>query len=153
MTSTFTSRLASWLRLPLKRKAVAYGCENDCVRVKRKRFDKNNSTKTLTVREETILPSQKRLFLFREANREDHGMGWLINLPTELLYMIYEYLDNDALVLFSSMSKHLNATVLNYLLSARGFTRLLKEKLTSFKDKLKLQAFVDSKPFQVTGTE
>lgn len=59
------------------------------------------------------------------ATDTNHSMGWFMTLPLELLHMIFNQLNNDTLLLVSSLSKDLNGHVLMYLLSGQGLKHII----------------------------
>ena len=123
MASALASRLSSWLQLPVKRRLACKNDEQNSQSIKKQRLAKENDVKRQTTTHTRSIAASKQLH--KEAKRHDHGMGWFINLPTELLHMVYHYLDNTTLQNFSSLSKDLNTNVVNYFLSKPGLMQLL----------------------------
>ena len=78
--------------------------------------------------EERRATTTQRDWLTNIATDSEHGMGWFMTLPIELFQMILNLLDNDALLLMSSLSKDLNSSILNYLLSGQGLKHILPYK-------------------------
>ncbi len=95
-----TSQICSWFRLPIKRK---------------------------TIDNQTIHQTKKRRTAIQDSthNTREAESGWFTALPIELLHMLFQYLDKESIITFSSLSKDLNSDVLQYFLSTPGFTHLL----------------------------
>lgn len=79
----------------------------------------------------------------------DHSMGWLKILPIELLHMIFHLLDKDTLAVVSIVSRDLNNSVLNYLMSGHGLKHIVPITLPPLEHKLdeldfNLSAFNDA---------
>lgn len=134
MTSIFSCKLPSWLNLPLKRKFVDNESEKETFHQTKKqriqRPGKENDRRILHDSERVkqtipkVLPGQA-------AISERHNLGWFINLPLELMYIIYQLLDIKSLVVLASLSKGFNSSVLQYLLSTPGFVHLVNKKPTN----------------------
>ena len=127
MASGLASKLSSWLQLPVKRRLSVKNDEENTQSVKKQRLGRANevarrNTTPTNLRAVTLV---QNAILQKEARRKDHGMGWFVNLPTELLHTVFQYLDNETLQLFSSLSKQLNSNVIWYFLSKPGLVQLL----------------------------
>lgn len=128
MASGLASKLSSWLQLPVKRRLNVKTDDENTQSVKKQRLGRANevarrNTTHTSLRAVTL--SVQSAILHKEARRKDHGMGWFINLPTELLHTVFQYLDNETLQLFCSLSKQLNSNVIWYYLSKPGLVQLL----------------------------
>ena len=91
---------------------------------KRELFPSNHpaTTKTKLCDHESIQSSTK----MASSGTTAHCSNLLLNgLPLEMVHLVFQYLDTESLGTLSTLSKDLNATVLNYLESGQGLKQLL----------------------------
>ena len=126
MASAITSTIASWF-LPLKRKLEVEDKECPALKKPCTEIYVINGDITITTKFATPVTFQ----LESIAKSEEHSMGWLKTLPLELLHIIFRFLDNNSLLILSSISKDMNASILTYLMSAKGLRHLLSQQYSS----------------------
>lgn len=63
--------------------------------------------------------------IIKAAQQQPDHVSLLSSLPLEMVHTVFRYLDTESLGVLATLSKDLNATVLNYLESRQGLKQVL----------------------------
>lgn len=156
MASSFRSTLTSWFTRK-KRSAIEMETPDENVAPNIPLGAPNHKKRRLSIPRTSLrnLNAKRKLFLTAPVKQivvkpqlgngewlttlvtdPDHSMGWLKILPVELLHMIFHLLDKDTLAVLSTVSRDLNNSVLNYLMSGHGLKHILPITLPPLEHKL-----------------